>query len=227
MESLRQMASAQSLRTMMVDTQVRPSDVTKFPIIAAMLDVPREVHVPSAALAVAYMDAPIALGGGREMLEARVLAKMLDALDVELDESVLIVGGGLGYSAALLARMAESVVVVEEDAALAMEAEATLTAHDVMNAVVLTAPLTKGAPKAAPFDVILIEGGVEDVPADLLSQLRPGGRLVTIFMDGVLGEVRVGRRIPDADGGHVAWRFDFNAVAPVLPGFSRARTFAL
>jgi protein-L-isoaspartate(D-aspartate) O-methyltransferase len=212
---------------MMVDTQVRPSDVTKFPIIAAMLEIPREAYVPGAAESVAYMDGPVPLGGGRELPEARTLAKMLDALDVEIDESVLIVGGGLGYSTAVLARMADGVVMVEEEAALASEAEATLTAQTVMNAAVLTAPLTEGAPKAAPFDVILIEGGVEEIPAALLDQLREGGRIAAIFMDGALGEVRVGHRIPDADGGQVAWRFSFNATAPILPGFARTRSFAL
>lgn len=211
----------------MVDTQVRPSDVTKFPIIAAMLEVPREEYVPASAKAVAYMDAPIPLGAGREMPEARTLAKMLDALDLALDDSVLIVGGGLGYSAALLARMAESVVMVEEEAGLASDAEATLTAQSVMNAAVLSAPLAEGAPKAAPFDVILIEGGVETIPTALLDQLREGGRIAAIFMDGALGEVRIGHRTADADSTRIAWRFDFNAAAPVLPGFSRARSFAL
>lgn len=212
---------------MMVDTQVRPSDVTKFPIISAMLDVPREAHVPDAARAVAYMDAPIPLGGGREMPEARTLAKMLDALDVDLDDAVLVIGGGLGYSTALLARMADSVVMVEEDGDLASEAETTLADHNVMNAAVLARSLVDGAPKAAPFDVILVEGGVETIPPTLLEQLREGGRIAAIFMDGALGEVRIGHRIPDADGGQVAWRYDFNAAAPVLPGFSRARSFAL
>ncbi|MEM8849606.1 MAG: protein-L-isoaspartate O-methyltransferase [Pseudomonadota bacterium] len=201
--------------------------MTKFPIIAAMLDIPREEYVPAAATAVAYMDAPVPLGDGREMLDARTLAKMLDALDVELGESVLIIGGGLGYSTALLARMAESVVMVEEAAELASDAEATLTAQSVLNAAVLTAPLSDGAPKAAPFDVILIEGGVETIPTDLLEQLREGGRIAAIFMEGALGEVRVGHRTVGAERATLAWRFDFNAAAPVLPGFSRARSFAL
>jgi protein-L-isoaspartate(D-aspartate) O-methyltransferase len=212
---------------MMVDTQVRPSDVTKFPIIAAMLAVPREAFVPTVSQSVAYMDAPVPLGGGREMPEARTFAKMLDALDVEIGESALIVGGGLGYSAAVLGRMAEAVVMVEEEAALAAEAEATLTAQNVINAVVLAQPLTDGAPKAGPFDVVLVEGGVEEIPAALLEQVREGGRIAAIFMAGALGEVRIGHRIADADGGQIAWRFAFNAAAPLLPGFSRKRSFAL
>ena len=206
---------------MMVDTQVRPSDVTKFPIIAAMLDVPREAYVPQSAQSVAYMDAPVPLARGREMPEARVLAKMLDALDIRMTDQVLVLAGGLGYSTAVLARMAESVVMVEEDEALAAEAEASLAAAEVDNAVVLQGPLVEGAEKAGPFDVILIEGGVETLPEGLAAQLREGGRIAAMFQTGALGEVRIGRMTE----GHLGWRFAFNAAAPVLPGFEAARGF--
>lgn len=207
---------------MMVDTQVRPSDVTKFPIIAAMLDVPREAYVPQAAQPVAYMDAPVPLGQGREMPEARVLAKMLDALDIGRTDQVLVLGGGLGYSTAVLARMAESVVMVEQDERLAAEAEASLSAAEVDNAVVLQGPLAEGAAKAGPFDVIVIEGGIETLPEGLALQLRDGGRIAGMFQIGALGEVRIGRMTE----GHLGWRFVFNASAPVLPGFAAARGFS-
>ena len=215
------MATSKSLRTMMVDTQVRPSDVTKFPIIAAMLDVPREAFVPQAAAPVAYMDAPVPLGGGREMPDARTLAKMLDALDLTIEDEVLVIGGGLGYSAALLARMTRSVVMVEEEAALASEAETTLSAQGVDNAAVLSGPLTEGAPKAAPFDVILIEGGVETVPDAIVAQLKPDGRLAAVVVDGAVGQCRIGYRRGDG----LAWRSAFDAGAPVLPGFAASREF--
>lgn len=208
---------------MMVDTQVRPADVTKYPIIAAMLDTPRELYVPSASESVAYMDGPVTLGRGREMPEVRTLAKMLDALNVSRGDAVLIVAGNLGYSTAILAHMATSVVMVEEDAAMAAEAEATLTRQDIENAVVLERSLTEGAPKAGPYDVIVIEGGVETVPAALTDQLRDGGRIGAIFQTGQLGEVRIGL----ASGGGVAWRFAFNAGAPVLPGFGKSHEFTL
>ncbi len=205
----------------MVDTQVRPSDVTKFPIIAAMLAVPREAFVPVALRPVAYSDAPVPLGDGREMLEARVLAKMLDELDVQLTDQVLIVGGGLGYSAAVLARMAESVVMVEEDGATVAEAEAALAQAEVANAVVLEGPLAEGAPRAAPFDAIVVEGGVEMVPDALAAQLAEGGRIVALFQDGRLGQARLGRMVE----GRLGWRHVFDATAPVLPGFAAARGF--
>ncbi|CUH14170.1 Protein-L-isoaspartate O-methyltransferase [Jannaschia seosinensis] len=208
---------------MMVDTQIRPSDVTKFPIIAAMLDIPRENFVPSAQAQVAYMDAPISLGEGRELLEARTFAKMLDALDIRVDDEVLILGGNLGYSAAILARMAASVVMVEEDADMARDAEQALAAIEADNAVVLNQPISKGAPKAAPFDVIVIDGAVEHLPEGLVEQLREGGRIAAIFMERSLGAVRVGQIID----GHLAWRFAFNASAPIVPGFTAPTKFQL
>ena len=109
-------------RVMMVDTQVRPSDVTKFPIIDAMLSVPREAYVPGDKREAAYVGENLDIGGGRVVLEARTLAKMLDALDIQPTEMVMDIGCGLGYSAAVIARLADAVVAVEEDPALAAAA---------------------------------------------------------------------------------------------------------
>lgn len=208
---------------MMVDTQIRPSDVTKFPIIAAMLDVPREEFVPSGQVSVAYMDAPMALSDGRELMEARTFAKMLDALDIDQTDEVLILGGNMGYSSAVLSRMAASVVMVEEDADMARDAEAALASLEADNTAVLEGALREGAAKAGPFDVILIEGGVEKVPAALTEQLKDGGRIIAVFQTGALGEVRLGQ----LHDGHLAWRFAFNAACPILPGFARKTSFAL
>ena len=102
-------------RTMMVDTQVRPSDVTKFPIIEAMLHVPREVYVPSEKREAAYVGENMTIGAGRVVLEARTLAKLLDALDIQPTETVLDLGCGLGYSTAVIARLADAVIAVEEE----------------------------------------------------------------------------------------------------------------
>ncbi len=227
MTETRLMSSAMSdfstRRVMMVDTQVRPSDVTKFPIIEAMLAVPREVYVPAAKREAAYMGENLDLAPGRVMLEARTLAKMLDALDVQPTETVLDLGCGLGYSAAVIARMAHAVVAVEEDAALAAEAQRTLSAEGVDNAAVIVGPLAAGNAKNAPYDVITLQGGVEVVPEALLAQLREGGRIGAIFMDGALGTAMVGYKVD----GKLSWRFAFNAAAPVLPGFAKARAFAL
>lgn len=210
-------------RTMMVDTQVRPSDVTKFPIIEAMLAVPREVYVPADKREAAYVGENVQIAGGRVLLEARTLAKMLDALNIQPDEAVLDLGCGLGYSTAVIARLADAVVAVEEDEALATEAQRTLSSEGVDNAAVVVGALTQGAAKAGPYDVITVQGGVETIPESLLAQLKEGGRIAALFMEGALGAVRIGYKID----GQVTWRHAFNAAAPVLPGFAARRGFTL
>lgn len=210
-------------RTTMVDTQVRPADVTKFPIIDAMLRVPRERFVPRRLRDAAYVGENLPLAEGRALLEPRTLAKMLDALDIGNDELVLDIGCALGYSAAVIARMAEAVVAVEEDSDMAAEAQGLLAENSADNVVLHEGPLTGGAPEHGPYDAIVIQGGIEILPSALLDQLKDGGRIVCMFMDGPLGVVRVGYK---ADG-HVSWRFAFNASAPVLPGFCKEPAFAL
>lgn len=212
-----------TLRTTMVDTQVRPSDVTKFTVIEAMLTVPREAFVPSNARDAAYVDALVPLEANRVLLDARTLAKILDALDIQSGELVLDVGTGLGYSAAVIARMAEAVIAVENDEARAHEAQAALTEHGADNAVVHCGPLEEGAAPHGPYDVILLQGGVGMLPAALQEQLKEGGRIAVLFMEGALGVVRIGYKID----GEINWNFAFNAAAPVLPGFEAVKEFEL
>jgi protein-L-isoaspartate(D-aspartate) O-methyltransferase len=211
------------LRTMMVDTQVRPSDVTKFPIIEAMLTVPREDFVPLAQREAAYVGDHVALGQGRVVLDARVLAKMLDAMDIQNDELVLDVGCGLGYSSAVIARMAQAVVAVEADSALAKAAEAALADAGADNVVVEVADLNVGAEQHGPYDAVILQGAVETMSDDILAQVKDGGKICAIFIDGTLGTVRMGYKI----NGEVSWRMAFNATAPVLPGFEKDRAFAI
>ena len=210
-------------RIMMVDTQVRPSDVTKYTIIDAMLSIPREAYVPAAKREAAYMGEHVTLAPGRVVLDPRTLAKLLDALDIQPTEAVLDLGCGFGYSAAVIARMAEAVVAVEEDATMAAEAQATLSGQGVDNAAVIAGKLADGAPKAGPYDVIVLQGAVEVISDALLAQLKEGGRIGAIFMEGALGVARIGYKID----GVVTWRQAFNAAAPVLPGFAAHRAFAL
>ena len=217
------MTDYKARRTMMVDTQVRPSDVTKFPIIDAMLHVPREEFVPAAQREAAYMGDNIELGGGRVILDPRTLAKMLDALDIEPDELVMDVGCAYGFSSAIIARLAEAVVAVESDAGMASEAQESLSQQNADNVVVQTGDLVDGAPEHAPFDVIAVQGGVVRLPDSLLDQLKEGGRIAALFMDEALGEVRIGYKID----GQMNWRRAFNAGAPILPGFEKQAVFAL
>lgn len=217
------MTDYKARRTMMVDTQVRPSDVTKFPIIDAMLGVPREAYVPDRMREAAYMGENLAIDSDRVMLEPRTLAKMLEALDIQPAHVALDIACGLGYSTAVLARLCDFVVAVEDDESRAEEAQSILSEQGIDNAAVMTGPLTEGAAKSAPYDIIMIQGGAEEVPDALLDQLREGGRIACVFLDGNLGVVRLGHKID----GVVNWRFAFNAGAPLLAGFEKARAFAL
>ncbi|KEO50747.1 protein-L-isoaspartate O-methyltransferase family protein [Thioclava pacifica] len=209
-------------RTMMVDTQVRPNDVTKFPIIAAMLHVPREDFVPATKREAAYIGENVELAPGRVVLEPRNFAKMLDGLDIQPDDLVLDIGVGLGYSAAVIAQMAEAVVALEEED-FAGQAEAALAQAGADNVAVVSGTLAEGAAKHGPYDAIILEGGVEAVPQAIADQLKEGGRIAAIFMEGVLGTARIGYKID----GVINWRDMFNGTAPLLPGFAVQREFVL
>lgn len=217
------MTTFQERRRMMVDNQIRTADVTKYPIIAAMLHVPREEFVPRARREAAYMGENLPLAAGRVVLDPRTLAKMLDVLDIGPQELVLDVGTGLGYSAAVIGQLAEAVVALEEDAVLATEAEAALASAGADNVALVAGPLTAGAPKHGPYDVITVQGGAEVMPPALVEQLKEGGRIACIFMEGALGTVKLGLK----SGATVSWRPVFNAAAPVLPGFHRKPAFVL
>ncbi len=208
-------------RTMMVDTQVRPNDVTKYPVIEAMLTVPREAFVPDARQAVAYVGENVPLAQDRWLLEPRSFGKMLDGLNIQPTELVLIVGAGLGYEAAVVARLAQAVVALESHPEMAAQAEATLAEQGVDNVAVVTGELAAGYPGQAPYDVILIAGGIEELPQALADQLAEGGRIGAIFAEGNLGVARIGHKID----GEINWRFAFNGSAPVLPGFNRRKGF--
>ena len=205
----------------MVDTQVRPSDVTSFTVLDAMLSVPREAFLPDSARDLAYVGGPVAVAPGRQLMEPRTIAKMLEALDVTPRDLVLEIAPGTGYTTALLARMAEAVVAVEQDTTLARDAEAALRDQAVDNAAVLTGPLAEGSARNGPYDAVILFAGVEEMPQAILDQLKDGGRIVALFMQGPLGEVRKGVK----SHGVVSWHMEFNATAPVLAGFARTPGF--
>jgi protein-L-isoaspartate(D-aspartate) O-methyltransferase len=188
-----------------------------------MLVVPREAYVGNDQLEAAYVGQNLTIAPGRVILEPRSFSKLLDAVDVQPSDAVLDLGCGYGYSTAVVARLAEAVVAVEEDEAMATDAQGRLSEHGVDNAAVIAGPLAEGAAKHGPFDVILIEGAIEDVPETLLAQLKDGGRIAAIFMEGSLGVARIGHK--SAHG--ITWRYAFNASAPVVPGFNKAAAFAL
>ena len=208
-------------RRMMVDNQIRPSDVTKFPIIEAFLTIKREYFVPTESRDTAYVGEHINFGKDRVILDSRTLAKMLDAVDVTDSELVLDIGSGYGYSAAIIAHLAEAVVALESDEEPTSEMQNALIDHGIDNVIVERGPLFDGAASHAPYDVIFIQGGIELVPEEILSQLKDGGRIVAIFMEGSLGIVKIGYKLHN----EVNWRFAFNAGAPVLDGFKKLMSF--
>lgn len=215
------MTDYKTARTAMVDCQVRPSDVTKYPIIDALLTTPREAYVPAPIRPVAYAGKHISLGNGRVMLDARTFAKMLDSLNVQPDELVLDLGCGLGYSTAILAKMAEAVVSVESDANMARMASDTLSEQSVDNAYVAVGDLTLGNAKNGPYDAIILQGSVQTIPTALIEQLKNGGRICAIFQEDNHGECRIGYKSNDK----VSWRTVFNATAPLINGFEIKKEF--
>ena len=215
-------------RKNMVDSQVRPSDVTDRRIARAMLEIPREAFVPAAQRVVAYMDGNLVVSAdgerpSRALLAPRTLAKMLQHLVLEPDATVLDVAPATGYSTAVLARIVKRVVAVECDAGLAERAKAALSGLAIANAEVLVGALGEGFPSRGPYDAILVGGKVADVPPALLNQLKDGGRLVAILdVNGVGKAFEVRRYTMSFDR-----RVLFDAEAPVLPGFERVAAFVL
>lgn len=213
------MISFATARRLMVDGQIRTADVTDSRILAAFGDVPRERFVPPGQAELAYLDRDVPIGGsagqGRYLLSAMVLAKLIHALQIEPHDRVLEVGAGTGYGAAILARLGGTVIALEEDAALADEAERTLAALNVTGVTVRRGPLSAGAPADGPYDAALFNGAIEQLPEFFAGQLKEGGRVVCILRRGPAGKAMLYR----AGGGELSGRALFDAAAPLLPGF--------
>ncbi len=208
-------------RRAMVDSQIRPTDVTRYSIIEALLWCPRELFVPKAKRDLAYASTDIEIAPGRVLLEPRTFAKMLEEADIGHDDLVLDLAPGTGYSTAVIARLAEAVVGIEPDERLAAEAQQNLARLEVDNAVVTVGDPAAGDPRHGPYDVIFINGMVERVPEALLDQLKDGGRLVALFPEGEFGHCEVWTRA----GRGISRRREFDAAAPVVPGFEKEPEF--
>ena len=211
-------------RTLMVETQIRTEGVTDYRIIRTMGEVPRERFVPSRARPFAYTDIDIAVkddGHTRYMTRPATLARLIQAVAIAPSDFVLVVGCGTGYTAAVIASLATSVVALESDEHLAQTASATLTDLGIGNVAVVTGPLEAGYPAEAPYDVILIDGAVGFVPEALTAQLKDGGRLLAVVGYNRAASATLFTRTGD-DIGH---RPVFAAFVPALPGFSRPREF--
>lgn len=207
-------------RRNMVESQLRPNGVTDTRLIEAMASVARERFVDPARAAFAYMDEAVACDGvsGRALMAPMAFARLVQLAAVGETDSVLEVGTGTGYGAAILAHLAGSVLALESEAALAEVARRNLAGLGIANARVETGPLAEGV-KGAKFDVIVLSGRVSGFPAALAGLLAEGGRMV-----GVEGETVVGRAWVTALGhGSISRRAHFEAAAPALPGFAPTR----
>jgi len=217
-------------RTNMVDSQIRPSDVTDRRIIGAMLEIPREQFVPASWRSLAYIDDEVPLttpvmGGAqrqvRTLMPPRDFARLVQLAEISPGDVVLDVGCGTGYSAAVLGRLAETVVALETDPELAEIAGKLLSETSYDNVATVTGDLAAGYPDEGPYDAIVIEGLVEEVPFSLLDQLKDGGRLVAICKAGPLSRAVLWRRL----GATLDERDAFEATAAPLPGFSKPKEF--
>lgn len=209
-------------RLNMVESQLRTNKVTDPRLLDAFGTVPRELFVPEPLRGIAYIDEDVALGGERFVMEPRVLARLLQAAEPGPDDIALDLGCGSGYATAILSRLVATVVALEDDATLAAAANRTLEKLEIDNAVVVEGRLTEGYPRQAPYNVILLDGAVSEVPPAIADQLAEGGRLVTVVSVGAgLGRATLMRR----DGGTVSSRVLYDASVPVLPGFEAVPGF--
>lgn len=213
-----------ALRQRMVDNQIRPSAVTDPAIIQAFLDLPREAFVADDEKPFAYADRELVMSRAapeRRMMVPVQLARLAQALPLGPDAKAMVVGCGSGFSAAILSRLAGSVVALEEDAGLAATARARLASLGIGNVTVAEGKLTEGWPSAAPYDAILLEGAVEVVPDGLVAQLRPNGMLAAIVRLERISRAMLYERVGE---GATKWP-QFEAWATALPGFERKPEF--
>ncbi len=216
------MADFAAARQNMVDSQIRTNKVTDPALLKALAELPRERFLAGPLQDIAYIDEDLAIGGGRYLMEPMVLARMVQALDLEPGDLVLDVGGATGYSSAVLARLATAVVTLECDAVLAREATANFAQIGIDNVVVVEGELINGHPAQGPYQAIFVNGSVTAIPDELVGQLAEGGRLCAVVDDGTgTGKaICVQRR-----GDTFAQRMLFDANIPPLPGFEREAGF--
>jgi protein-L-isoaspartate(D-aspartate) O-methyltransferase len=209
----------EQMRRSMVASTLRTTGVNDPRVLAAIGAVPRERFLPAERVSAAYADINVPLGSGRELNSPMALGRLLNEASPQEGERALVIGAATGYAAAVLSRMVGSVVAVEEDPALAQSAQAALKGTGVW---FVQAPLAGGYVEKAPYDLILIDGAVEFVPAAIIDQLVDGGRLATALLESGVTRIAIGRKAGEAFG--LAPMAD--SAATILPGFRKAKTFS-
>ncbi|MEH3047601.1 protein-L-isoaspartate O-methyltransferase family protein [Sphingomonas adhaesiva] len=208
-----------AMRQAMVASQLRTVAVTDPRVVAAMAQVPRERFVPAAAQALAYRDTAIDLGQGRRMNTPLATARLLVEARLQPADRVLLIGAAGGYTAALLSGLVAKVVAIESLPALVAHARAALAG--TANVTVVEAPLEKGHAADSPYDVLIVDGAVEEVPMTLASQLVDGGRIVSGLVENGVYRLAAGARRGAAFA--LTPFADIDSVP--LPGFARPRRF--
>lgn len=213
-------------RTHMVDGQLRTTGIVDHAILDAFGEIPREEFVPASAKEIAYLDEDLCVSGPdvqppRFMMEPSPLAKLLQLAKIGPDDLVLDVGVGTGYSSAIISKLASSVIAIESDEGLAELATEKLADLGCDNVAVVTGDLTAGLASEAPYDVIMIQGAVEEVPEALTAQLKEDGRLVVVIGHGNAAQAHVFTR----HEGRVTSRAAFNCAVKPLPGFHKEPEF--
>lgn len=215
------MTDFSAARDAMVESQIRTSDVTDLAVLAAFRSTAREAFVPTARKALAYADCHIETDEGRVMLAPRDLAKMIQAADIDPADVILDLACGRGYSTAILAQLADTVIGLETEEAAVTRATELLVDADISNAAVVQGDLKSGAAEHGPFNIIFIGAAIPAVHQPWFSQLANGGRVVCIIQNGPIGRVTVFTKSGDAVGQKVV----FDASAPYLPGFELEKAF--
>jgi protein-L-isoaspartate(D-aspartate) O-methyltransferase len=208
-----------AMRQAMVMSQLRTNEVNDPRVVAAMGAVARERFVPADRAPVAYIDRAVPLTENRALNLPMATGRLLVAVEAAASDRALVIGAASGYTAAVLSRLVASVVALEEDDALVAQAQAALAGF--ANVTLVQGPLVAGHADGAPYDVIVIDGAVERIPAEIVAQLAEGGRLAAAVIEDGVSRLTIGRRA----GGGFGSRAFADAEAVPLPGFALPPSF--
>ena len=208
-------------RIAMVDNQIRPADVTNYKLLRAFLEIPREIFFDIDQASLAYAEAELVVGKNRKSMTPRSFARLAEVTNVKAGDEVLFIGAGSGYEVAVISKLCDSVIALESSAAIGKSAEQKFAEQSVDNAVLVNGKLEAGAEATGPYDVVIFNGAIETVPSQILDQVKDGGRVAYIqSVEGVNAAY-----VMIKNGDHWAKRFEFNAAAPMLPGFKEKDNF--
>lgn len=207
------------MRKAMVESQLRTTEVSDPRVIAAMNDVAREDFVPAAQRSFAYADRGVQIGEGRALNPPLTTGRLVNVAHVTKEDNVLLIGAATGYTAAVLAQLADSVTALEQNSKLAAIAKKNLVSTAGVN--VETGDHAGGWVQSGPYSVIVIDGLVEQVPQSVIDQLAPDGRIVVAVLNDGVSRLALGRTAGD----HVGYQYFADCGACALPGFEQAKSF--